>query len=192
MKRLPSYNEIRGRKPRRSKNFKTRRTLKALGRRRDEGIKNINPKDMIGVTKTPLHLVSPIAIVFASIAKFLGNVKYGAWNYRGSETSASVYYGALMRHLFHWWSGEENDPQDGTPHLANAMACLEILIEGMYIGNMHDDRPPRVSLRSAMKMVEDLMPVLVEKYRTRDPKHWTIADPVATPIKEKRRAKAKA
>lgn len=141
--------------------------------------KSINPKDLIGVTKTPLHLVSPIGTVYASVAQYLGATKYGAWNWRGNETSASVYYSALQRHMLNWWAGEENDPVDGTPHLANALACINIIIEGMYMGNMHDDRPPRVSLRPAMKMVEDLMPIIAEKYGHMHPKHWTIADEVA-------------
>lgn len=141
--------------------------------------KTINPKDMIGVTKTPLHLVSPIGTVYASIAAYLGATKYGAWNWRGSETSASVYYSALQRHLMNWWSGEENDPTDGTPHMANALTCINIIIEGMYMGNMRDDRPPSVSLRPAMKMVEDLMPILAAKYKHMEPKHWTIADEVS-------------
>ncbi len=150
--------------------------------RRKGDTKAVNPKDGIGITKTPLHLVSPIATVYSSVAKFLGNVKYGAWNYRGSQIRASVYYAALLRHMLLWWSGEEDDPIDGTPHLANAMACLEIIIEGRYIGNLIDDRPPRVDVRPAMNMVENLMPIIKAKYADKNPKHWTIADPTSIPV----------
>ena len=135
-----------------------------------------NPKDAIGGTKVPLHLVSPLVKAYAAIAHFLGNVKYGAWNYLAGGARASVYRAALERHMDRWWSGEENDPVDGTPHLANAMACINILVECQYRGNLIDDRPPRTDLTRAYAMVEDLMPKIRERYKDRDPKHWTIAD----------------
>lgn len=135
-----------------------------------------NPKDSIGATKVPLHLVSPIAKAFAAIAHYLGNVKYGCWNWRAGGARASIYRAALERHMDRWWSGEENDPADGTPHLANALACINILIETQYMGKLIDDRPPSVSLDAAYKMVEDLMPLIRERYKDKDPKHWTIAD----------------
>jgi hypothetical protein len=141
--------------------------------------KDVNPKHAIGIMKAPLHLVSPIAIIYNSIAKYLGASKYGAWNFRGTEITASVYMAALQRHMLRWWSGEENDPVDNTPHLANAMACLEILIEGSFIGNMVDDRPPRIDIARAIKMVEDLMPQIAKRYGHMKPKHWTINDKTA-------------
>lgn len=139
----------------------------------------VNPKDAIGSTKVPLHLVSPISKAYQAIAHFLGNVKYGAWNWRGAGARASIYRSALERHMDRWWSGEELDPVDGTPHLANALACINILIETQYVGNMIDDRPPKVDVTRAYAMVEDLMPKIRERYADKDPKHWTIADEVA-------------
>jgi hypothetical protein len=135
-----------------------------------------NPKDAIGGTKVPLHLVSPISKAYAAIAHFLGNVKYGAWNWRAGGARASIYRSALERHMDRWWSGEENDPADGTPHLANALACINILIETQYGGNMIDDRPPRLDVDRAYAMVEALMPAIREKYADKNPKHWTLAD----------------
>lgn len=139
-------------------------------------MKPTNPKDAIATNKAPLHNVSALGVIYASIAQYLGNVKYGAWNWRGAGIRASVYFAALLRHMWRWWNGEENDPVDGTPHLANALCCLNILIEGQYIGNMTDDRPPKVDLSKAMKMVEDLMPIIRAKYADKNPKHLTIAD----------------
>lgn len=135
-----------------------------------------NPKDAIGATKVPLHLVSPIAKAYASIANFLGNVKYGAWNYWIGGARASVYMSALQRHMDRWWAGEECDPIDGTPHLANALACINILIDTQYQGKLIDDRPPGVNLDRAYAMVEELMPKIRARYADRDPKHYTIAD----------------
>jgi dATP/dGTP diphosphohydrolase len=140
-------------------------------------LKDINPKDLIGITKLPLHLVSPIMKAYLSISMYLGATKYGTWNWRGNRTTASVYFAALQRHLDKWWQGEEDDA-DGTPHLANALACLTIIMEGRYIGNMADDRPPSVSLDPLYKKLEAMMPHIKEKFGDYQPKHFTIADKV--------------
>lgn len=165
---------------------KKEQAKRILNRRKtpERRIKYINPKDLIGVTKVPVHLVSPIAIVQESIANFLGATKYGAWNWRGKNTKASVYYAAALRHMFLWWCGEDMD-SDGTPHLTNARCCLAIIMEGTVIGNMKDDRPPKVNLKAVMKEIEAMMPIIAKKYGHMNPKHWTIADDV-------RRAKEKA
>ncbi len=140
--------------------------------------KPTNPKDAIGITKLPMHLVSPIVKAYQSIAHFLGNVKYGAWNYRGSGIRNSVYRAALERHVDAWWEGEEYDPTDGTPHLANAQACLNILIEGKYTSSTIDDRPPSRAevLRKVRAELEALMPLIRERYKSMNPHHYTIAD----------------
>lgn len=137
-----------------------------------------NPKDAIGSNKLPTHLVSPIVKAYEAIAHFLGNVKYGAWNWRAAGARASIYRSALDRHMDAWWEGERYDPTDGTPHLANAKACLNILIEAEEMGNLIDDRPPSMKdqLRRIRTEFEALMPKIREQYKDKNPKHWTIAD----------------
>lgn len=137
-----------------------------------------NPKDAIAIDKLPLHLVSPIIKAYQAIAHYLGNVKYGAWNYRGTGVRNSVYRSALERHMDAWWEGEDYDPIDGTPHLANAQACLNILIEGIHTDGTIDDRPPSRAreLASVRAEFEALMPKLREKYADKNPRHLTIAD----------------
>lgn len=139
--------------------------------------KPTNPKDSLGVLKVPLQLLSPIAKAFQAVAHYLGATKYGAWNWRGVGVKGSIYYAAAQRHLDQWYSGEDMD-DDGTPHLANAAACINILIEAQYQGNMIDDRPPKVDLRLAYKDVEKAMRVVREKYGHMEPKQWTINDVV--------------
>jgi hypothetical protein len=139
-----------------------------------------NPKDAIGSQKLPLHLVSPIVKAYQAIAHFLGNVKYGSWNFRAGGARASVYYAAANRHLDAWWEGQENDPADGTPHLANALACIGILIEAKHSNGLMDDRPPsrHEELGKVKAQFEALMPRILEQYADKNPKHWTIADDV--------------
>lgn len=137
-----------------------------------------NPKDAIAHDKLPLHLISPITKSYLAIAQYLGLVKYGAWNFRKQGARASTYKSALERHLDAWWEGEEHDPADGTPHLANALCCLQILIDAKHYAGLNDDRPPSNSLALVQlrAQFERLMPALREKYKDRQPKHWTIED----------------
>jgi hypothetical protein len=136
------------------------------------------PKDVVAVDKLPSHLVSPIVKAYEAIAHFLGNVKYGAWNFRRASVKASVYKSALDRHMDAFWEGEWYDPVDGTPHLANAKACLNILIEAHHAGTLIDDRPPSLhgELAKVRAEFEALMPKIREKYKDKAPRHFTIAD----------------
>lgn len=142
------------------------------------GEKATNPKDAIATDKLPLHLVSPIVKAYQAIAHFLGNVKYGAWNYRACGARASIYKSALERHIDAWWEGEEYDPVDGTPHLANALCCINILIDSKHSGNLVDDRPPsrKEELAKVRAEFEALMPKIRAKYADKNPRHYTIVD----------------
>lgn len=151
-------------------------SLASAASKSSDGDKPSNPKDAIGVLKVPLHLVSGVVKAYQSLAHYLGNVKYGAWNYRAGGARASVYVSALQRHVDRWWEGEENDPVDDTPHLANAQACLNILIEAKYGRNLVDDRPPSRDLSPLYAEVEEAMTKIKERYKDRSPKHWTISD----------------
>lgn len=140
--------------------------------------KPTNPKDMVATNKLPLHLVSPFVKAYQSIAHFLGNVKYGAWNWRAAGVRSSVYLSALHRHIDAYSEGEENDPVDGTPHLANAMACIGIIIDAKHCGKLIDDRQPSNAgeLAKVRAELEATMVRIRERYADKDPKHWTIAD----------------
>lgn len=137
--------------------------------------KPTNPKDAIAVFKLPLHLVSPIVKAYQAISHYLGNVKYGAWNWREGGARASIYRSALERHLDAWWEGEECDPDDGTPHLANALACLNILIDAKHAGKLIDDRPlgNAKALAAVREEFEALMPKILEKHKDKAPIHYT-------------------
>lgn len=135
-----------------------------------------NPKDAAGRAKVPLWLLSPIAKAAWAGAAFIGKVKYGAWNYRGTKVYASVYISAAMRHLDAYLSGETYDPEDGTHHLGNVMACCAILLDCAASGNLIDDRPPSVSLRPGYGEMQALIQPTEAKYADRTVKHWTIDD----------------
>ena len=135
-----------------------------------------NPKAQAGERKVPLWLISPVAAAHEALALFAGMLKYGAWNWRGTQVNASTYISALRRHLDAYESGERLDPVDGTHHLGNIRACAGLLLDAEAAGNLIDDRPPRVDHRPTYAEVEAQMAVLREQYKDRPPKHWTIVD----------------
>lgn len=100
-----------------------------------------NPKTAIGVTKAPYHLVPPSGIHHTAAAFADGAKKYGPYNWREKRVSASVYYAAALRHLTAWWDGEDVSRDALVHHLGHVMACCAILLDGMSIGMMNDDRP---------------------------------------------------
>lgn len=92
--------------------------------------------------KPPLHLVPPAAEITESLVMELGARKYGAFNWRDSDVTASVYVAAARRHLLRWFDGQDDDPESGVSHLAHARACLGILLDALATGHLIDDRPP--------------------------------------------------
>lgn len=75
------------------------------------------------------------------IAKVFG---HGAQKYSDNNwmqgTSWSRYYGAALRHILAWWSGENRDTESGESHLAHAVCCLMILMEYQRKDIGNDDR----------------------------------------------------
>ncbi len=85
-------------------------------------------KSSESATKPRLDLLPTApAEAIAEVLSF-GAKKYGAYNWaRGARWGR--YYAALLRHLFAWWRGEDNDPETGLSHLAHAGCCLFFLME---------------------------------------------------------------
>jgi hypothetical protein len=70
-----------------------------------------------------------------------GAVKYGINNWRKREGfKLSRCYNALLRHMFAFWRGEDNDPETGISHLAHAM-CNLIFLMYHRTEKEADDRP---------------------------------------------------
>jgi len=137
--------------------------------------KATNPKDAIASGKAPLHLVPTSFKAYTALALAEGMMKYGAWNWRAAGVRASVYVSALERHLGKWFNGEECDPKTGVPHLANASACLAVLIDSMTQGNLTDDRPIPQSCLPVLidKQLPEGVAVLRDQFGTCAPTHYT-------------------
>lgn len=100
-----------------------------------------NPKTLSGLSKVPLNLVPPSAKHFLAEAFADGARKYGPYNWREKNVSASIYYAAAQRHMDAWWDGEDVSFDAGVHHIAHAMACMAIILDAMTVGALNDDRP---------------------------------------------------
>lgn len=71
-----------------------------------------------------------------------GRNKYGLLNWQKKENfKLSRCYNALLRHMFAWWRGEDNDPETGLSHLSHAMCNLLFLMYHFQNNKEADDRP---------------------------------------------------
>jgi predicted RNA-binding Zn-ribbon protein involved in translation (DUF1610 family) len=142
----------------------------------DKTSKLTNPKDSIGSDKLPLHLFPTTAKYYGCLALLDGCLKYGRSNFRSAGVRASIYYDALNRHIDKWFEGQDKDEDSGLPHLAHAIACIAILIEATEAKNMTDDRMFPTNFDSMLKELTPEVKRLKEKYKDKNPRHWTIAD----------------
>lgn len=102
----------------------------------------VNPKDRIGVTKVPFHLVPSGPLADTALVMGGGAVKYGPYNWRSVGVNHTVYVSATIRHLTQHLEGQDLDAESGLPHLAHAAATCMILMDSIMCGNDKDDRPP--------------------------------------------------
>lgn len=85
-----------------------------------------------------------------------GAVKYSARNWENGIMFGRVF-GAIMRHLWKWWQGENLDLETGMSHLDHALCELLFLIAYEKRGMVQlDDRPKPVVRAGQIILVERL------------------------------------
>lgn len=109
----------------------------------------VNLKNAAGATKAPTSAIPPTAILALGAAMQNGADKYGAFNFRDSEVTASVFYNAMMRHLLDWWNAEDFAGDSEVHHMGHLMAGAAIVIDAIEQGNFIDDRPAKKGLNSS-------------------------------------------
>lgn len=109
------------------------------------GSKPTNPKDAVGIRKARWFSYIPLRVLYGvGLAMLEGALKYGRHNYRVAGVRVSVYVDACVcGHLTPFMEGEDIDPDSGLHHIDKAIASLVVLRDGIYEGNITDDRPPR-------------------------------------------------
>jgi hypothetical protein len=122
---------------------------------------NTNPKDAIGRKKPGMSKL-PLGPLFAAgeVMK-LGANKYGPYNWRGADVSASVYFDAIMRHLYQWWEGEDYDAESGQSHLAHIIANCALVMDAESRDRLVNDRagtyPPVVDVEWCYTDLDDVV-----------------------------------
>lgn len=151
--------------------------------------KDTNPKDGIGATKVPFHLLSPIAKAHWALAQFVGARKYQQWNWRAAGILLGEYLSALERHLEAYKGGETHDPADGTHHLGNIMACAAIILDAEAAGMVVDNRGPVVDFRPTWDYVQAQMKLTVERYSHIPQSPYTILNTTVVPLAKRETSK---
>lgn len=100
----------------------------------------VNIKTLAGLNKPKTSTVPPIAFFALGIAMKDGADKYGRFNWRTTEVTASVFYDAMMRHLLYWYYGEDHAKDSKVHHLAHLMAGAAIILDAEQKGVFIDDR----------------------------------------------------
>lgn len=139
--------------------------------------KPTNPKDLVGVLKVPMSVVSAPVLAEVALGMLEGACKYGRHNYRASGVRASVYYDAAMRHLMAWWEGQDIDPASGLHHITKAITSLVVLRDAMIHGTCADDRAPSLGA-DFIEEANKKAAAIIERYKKANPRHYTIKDTI--------------
>lgn len=92
-------------------------------------------------TKLRYELIPPEFLKATAEGLTYGAAKYSPGNWaRGDGLAHSRLFGALQRHLYAYWGGEDIDPESGNHHLSHAACMLAFLIAGVRRGFGKDDR----------------------------------------------------
>lgn len=111
-----------------SPNWREEVTTKQLGGQKFDS-------DKLRYDLLPPELLEEVARVLT-----FGAEKYSARNWElGMQWSRP--FGAMMRHMWAWWGGEDKDPETGYSHLAHAACCIAFLVSYERRGSGTDDRP---------------------------------------------------
>lgn len=79
--------------------------------------------------KAMLSLIPPSLIFEVGKVLTYGANKYAPNNWRYVENAEQRYKDALLRHLFSYLNGEENDEESGLSHLSHVATNVAFLIE---------------------------------------------------------------
>ena len=147
------------------------------GKEYNMGEKPSNPKDIIGSNKVPLGLVPGTTMAYLAIGHLEGDLKYGRVNWREAGIRTMIYIDAALRHIEKFKEGEWADPETHVPHLANALACMSIIIDAHHSGKLIDDRPKSAPAAEAMEEMSKVLTHLKTLHGDKKPVDYFIDGP---------------
>lgn len=89
--------------------------------------------------KTRYDLLPPHALEYLAQVFTVGAEKYGERNWEKGITWGRIF-GAIMRHLWAFWRGENLDKETKIPHLAHAACGCFMLLTYLSTRTEFDDR----------------------------------------------------
>lgn len=124
----------------------------------DTGLPDSNPKTRYGISKPGIFAIPVVGMLHCGMAMAEGRRKYALHNWRDAPITASVYYDAIMRHMFLWHAGQETDPATAIRHLGYVMANCAILLDADAMGTLIDDRKKDpVMVEALMRQMSDTL-----------------------------------
>lgn len=140
-------------------------------------LKPTNPKDIVGVSKIPMHLNPAPALAEMALGLLDGMLKYGRANWTAAGIRYTIYLDAIVRHAEAIKAGEDLDPDSGLPHRCHILATVAIIADAAARGVLIDDRAPRFpGFRSWLNELTLHVERLKKKHEGKDPHHYTIGD----------------
>jgi hypothetical protein len=136
-----------------------------------------NPKDLIGSDKVPLSLVPGTTKAYLALAHLEGDIKYGRSNWREAGVRTSIYLDALERHIEKFKAGEWEDATTRVPHLANALACISIIVDAHECGKLNDDRPKSAPVPAVIDRLSGVVKHLKDLFKGSKPVDHLIGGP---------------
>ena len=103
--------------------------------------------------KPRLDLVPPEAMTAMGRVLTFGAAKYAARNWEQGMSWGRIV-AALLRHLFAWIGGEDQDPESGFSHLDHVICNAAFLVTYEARGVGEDDRSKRVAAKAG-PMIRD-------------------------------------
>jgi hypothetical protein len=91
-------------------------------------------------TKPRLDLIPPVLDQVAEVMA-IGADNYGPRNWEDAGMAFGSLFGALQRHTWSWWRGEDLDQDSRKRHLAHVAANALMLLQLETTGAGEDDRP---------------------------------------------------
>jgi len=93
--------------------------------------------------KLRFDLIPPRPLQDLAYVYTIGARKYTDRNWEKGIAFGRIF-GAMQRHAWAWWDGEELDQEDGHHHLAAVAWCAFTLLEYLRTHREFDDRPGSV------------------------------------------------
>jgi hypothetical protein len=147
-------------------------TEKEFNQHRSATQEGVNPKEIVGSYKAPIHLIPPALLVHTSVALEDGAWKYGEYNYRQTKVKLTTYINGIYRHLMCLLDGEDLAADSLAEHMGHIAAGCGIVLDAKANGMLVDDRPPK---GKAPELLEDARKLITAKMEDRRAKEESSA-----------------